>query len=235
MIFECPKCGGQNRLEFAENEFIRCTYCNSYSYIDLDGIISVYTYKSLINIEDTTLFLKKDFDKTGFSEKFKVISSYPVYVPFWDFDADKALLAGSSQIEDDSTLRPSEEKVIFDFDEIKGSIEILEPDRIPEKDEKKTLCYLPFYKVIISYREEKYDFFVNGMNGEISGDPIPFVSVQEAGSLFPQFLLIFVVAVIVNFVFNNLLLSIFANIVAVYLLFSFSISKINRKLYKNEH
>ena len=234
MIFECPKCGGKNNLELAENEFIKCSYCNNFSYIDLDGIVSVYTYKSLIDIKNTTLFLKKDFEKTGFSEEFKIINNYPVYIPFWDVEGSKVLSGGSSQFREDGAVKPSGEKAIFDFDSISGSIEIIEPDIIPGKDEKKILCYLPFYKVIINYRGEEYDFLVNGMSGEISGDPIPFVSVKEAGSLFPQFLLIFLVAFVINFIFDNLFLAISTNIIAIYLLFSFLISKISRKLYKNE-
>lgn len=234
MIFECPKCGGKNNLELAENEFIKCSYCNNFSYIDLDGIVSVYTYKSLIDIKDTTLFLKKDFEKIGFSEEFKIINNYPLYIPFWDVEDSRVLSGGSSQFRADGAVKPSEEKVIFDFDSISGSIEIIEPDIIPEHDEKKVLCYLPFYKVIINYKGEEYDFLVNGMSGEISGDPIPFVSVKEAGSLFPQFLMIFLVAFVINFIFDNLFLAISTNIIAIYLLFSFSISKISRKLYKNE-
>ena len=234
MIFECPKCGGSNKLELAENEFIKCSYCNNFSYIDLDGIVSVYTFKSLIDISDTTLFLKKDFEKTGFSEEFKIINRYPLYIPFWDVEGTKALLKGSSQFLESNTIRPSEEKIIFDFDSISGSIDIIEPDIIPEEEEKKILCYLPFYKVVINYKGDEYDFLVNGMSGEISGDPIPFVSVKETGSLFPQFLMIFLVAFVINFIVDNLLFAIFVNIIAVYLLFSFSISKISRKLYKNE-
>jgi len=234
MIFECPKCGGKNNLELAENEFIKCSYCNNFSYIDLDGIVSVYSYRSLIDIKDITLFLKKDFEKIGFSEEFKIINNFPLYIPFWDVEDSKVLSVGSSQFREDGAVKPSEEKVIFDFDSISGSIEIIEPDIIPELDEKKTLCYLPFYKVIINYKGEEYDFLVNGMSGEISGDPIPFVSVMEAGSLFPQFLMIFLAAFIINFIFDNIFLAISTNIIAIYLLFSFLISKINRKLYKNE-
>ncbi len=234
MIFECPKCGGKNNLELAENEFIKCSYCNNFSYIDLDGIVSVYTYKSLIDIKDTTLFLKKDFEKTGFSEEFKIINNYPIYIPFWDVEDSKVLSSGSSQFREDGAVKPSEEKSVFDFDSIAGSIEIIDPDIIPDQDEKKILCYLPFYRVIINYKGEEYDFLVNGMSGEISGDPIPFVSVKEAGSLFPQFLMIFLVSFVINFIFDNLFLAISINIIAIYLLFSFSISKITRKLYKNE-
>ncbi len=234
MIFECPKCGGKNKLELAENEFIKCSYCNNFSYIDLDGIVSVYTFKSLIEINDTTLFLKKDFEKIGFSEKFRIINNYPLYIPFWDTGDSRVLSGGSSQFREDGVVMPSEEKVVFDFDSISGSIEIIEPDIIPAQDKKIVLCYLPFYKVVINYKGEEYVFLVNGMSGEISGDPIPFVSVSEAGSLFPQFLMIFLVAFVVNFVFDNIFLAISTNIIAIYLLFSLLISKINRKLYKNE-
>ncbi|MEN8222144.1 MAG: hypothetical protein ABFR36_02700 [Acidobacteriota bacterium] len=234
MTFDCPKCGGKNNLEIAANEFIKCSYCNNFSYIDLDGIVSVYTYKSLININDTTMFLKKDFEKTGFSEEFRLINRYPVYIPFWDVEGSRALEKGSSNFKSDDEVRPSEEKIVFDHDSVTGSVEVVEPDIVPEKAGKKILCYLPFYRVVINYKGEEYDFLVNGMSGEITGDPIPFVSVKEAGALFPQFALIFIVAFVINFLFDNLFLAVFSNIVAVYLLFSFSISKISRKLYKNE-
>ncbi len=234
MIFECPKCGGKNNLEIAGNEFIKCSYCNNFSYIDLDGIVSVYTFKSLIDINDTTLFLKKDFKKTGFSEDFRIINRYPVYMPFWDIEGSRVLEKGSSHYKKEEAVTPSEEKIIFDYDSILGSVEVIEPDLMPEGSEKKILCYLPFYRVVINYKDVEYDFLINGMSGAITGDPIPFVSVKEAGALFPQFALIFAVAFVINFLFDNLYLAIFSNIVAVYLLFSFSISKISRKLYKNE-
>lgn len=234
MIFECTKCGGKNHLEIAGNEFIKCTYCNNFSYIDLDGIVLVYTYKSLIDINDTTLFLKKDFEKIGFSEEFRIINRYPLYIPFWDVEGSRVLEKGSSHFDGVDTVIPSEEKIIFDYDSILGSVDIMEPDIVPDEAEKKTLCYIPFYKVIINYKGTEYDFLINGMSGEITGNPIPFVSVKEAGALFPQFALIFIVAFVINFLFDNLYLAIFSNIVAIYLLFSFSISKIGRKLYKNE-
>ena len=144
MIFKCPKCGGSNKLELAENEFIKCSYCNSFSYIDIDGIVSVYTFKSLIDIGDTTLSLKKDFEKIGFSEEFRIVNRYPLYIPFWDVESNKALLKGSSQYRESDTIRPSEEKIIFDFDSISGSIDIIEPDIIPEEEEKKNSLLYPF-------------------------------------------------------------------------------------------
>jgi hypothetical protein len=234
MIFKCPGCGGSNDIEIAANEFITCTYCGSSAYIDIEGIISVYSFKSLINPEEVPLFLKKDFERTGFSEQFKVLQVYPVYIPFWDFDKETLLKKGSSRFRKEEALRPSEEKQIFNFESVAESIEIIEPDTIPGHEGKRKLCYLPFFRIIINYKGEEYDFFVNGMNGQVSGDPIPFVPVKEAGALFPQFLAVFLVAFIVNFLFDNLLLAVFSNLVSIYLLFSFSISKINRKLYKNE-
>jgi len=234
MIFKCPKCGGSNNLELVEDEFLKCSYCNNYSYVDPEGVISVYTFKSLINIDEVSLFLKKDFEKIGFSEEFIVLSIYPVYMPFWDIKGSKNLLRGSAVFSDETIVRPSEERVIFDFDSIFGKIDIDEPDVVPESDHNKVLCYLPFYKVTINYKDEEHSFLVNGMSGDISGDPIPFVSIEEADSLFPQFVFTFLIAFVINFFFNNLFLSIFSNLVAIFLVFSFSISKIDKKLYKNE-
>lgn len=234
MIFECQKCGGKNNLEIAGDEFIKCSYCNNFSFVDLDGIVPVYTYKSLVDINDTTLFMKKDFEKTGFSEEFRIINRYPVYIPFWDVEGSRVLEKGSSHYYEEEVVFPSEEKIIFDYNLILGSVDIIEPDVVPENEGKKTLCYLPFYRVIINYKEKEYEFLVNGMSGEITGDPIPFVSVKEAGALFPQFAMVFLVAFVINFLFDNLFLAVFMNIVAVYLLFSLSISRIGRKLYKNE-
>ena len=234
MIFECPKCGGKNNLEIADNEFIKCSFCNNYAYIDLDGLVSVYTYKSLIDISDTTMFLKKDFEKTGFQEDFRIVNRYPVYIPFWDVEGSRVLHQGSSRYRDEEAVIPSEEKILFDFESIMGTVEVVEPDIVPSEDEKKVLCYLPFYVVNIRYKEKEYGFLVNGMNGEITGDPIPFLSVNDAGALFPQFLLIFLVAFVINFLFDNLYLSVFLNIAAIYLLYSLSISKIGSRLYKHE-
>ncbi len=233
MNFKCPGCGGDNELEFAENEFVKCSYCNNYSYIDLDGLVSVYTFKSRIDVRDVSHLLKKDFKRTGFSETFEIMNSYPVYIPFWDMSEKSVLLKGSSQFKNESVVRPSGEKTVFDFDSIAGSIEMIEPDMIPEIDKDKVLCFLPFYKILIKYRGEEYGFLVNGMNGEVTGDPIPFVSDKDAKDLFPMFITIFFVAFIVNLLFDHLILSVFLNVVAIYILFSFSISKINRKLYKD--
>ncbi len=235
MVFKCPKCGGSNNLELVEDEFLKCSYCNNYSYVDPEGIVSVYTFKSLIKEKEISLFLKKDFERIGFSEDFKITSTYPLYIPFWDVKGSKSLLRGSSLFSEETVIKPSEERIIFDYDSIAGKIDITEPDVAPELNDNTVLCYLPFYKVKINYKNDDFVFLINGMNGDVSGDPIPFVSVEEAGSLFPKFALAFFVAFVINFVFDNLFLSIFSNLVAIYLVFSFSISAINKNLYKNEH
>ena len=231
MHYNCPKCGGENQIKIAENEYLKCSYCNNSLYIDLDGITLVYSYKSLINPQNLSLHLKKDFKKTGFSENFKIINHYPLYLPFWETEKKKQLERGSSRFEDEFINIPSEEKKTFEFEEIASEVEVIEPDTQPESDKKRNLCYMPFYAVVINYREKEYTFFINGMNGEVTGDPIPYVSSDETIKLLPLFLMIFVAAFIVNYFFDNFIIALIINILTVFVLYNLSLSKINKKLY----
>ncbi|MEN8153900.1 MAG: hypothetical protein ABFR75_07735 [Acidobacteriota bacterium] len=231
MRYSCPKCGGENQLEIVENEYLKCSYCNSSLYIDLDGLTLVYSYKSLINSQNLSLHLKKDFEKTGFSENFKIINSYPLYLPFWETEAKKQLERGNSRFADEFINIPSEEKKTFDFEEAAGEIEVLEPDTQPESGKKRNLCYMPYYAVVINYKDKEYTFYINGINGVVTGDPIPYVSSDETIKLLPLFLLIFAAAFIVNYFFDNLIIALIINIITVFILYNLSLKKINKKLY----
>lgn len=231
MHYKCPKCGGENQLEIAENEYLKCSYCNNSLYIDLDGLTIVYSYKALINPENLSLYLKKDFEKTGFSENFKIANSYPLYLPFWETEEEKQLERGSSKFTDEFIDFPSKEKRTFDFEGIAGEIEVIEPDTQPESEKKRDLCYMPFYSVVINYRDKEYTYFINGLSGEVTGDPIPYESSEETIKMLPLFLMIFFIAFIVNFFFDNIVASILVNIIAVFLLFNISLNIINKKLY----
>lgn len=234
MNVNCPQCSGKNRVELTDYDFLTCSFCGNSLYIDYDGVSLAFTYKSMIDSEEAPMYLKRDFEKAGFSEGWRLINSFPVYMPFWEIEGTSHLKNASSKLKADIIPKPSQEKRIFDYREMEGVVEKEEPDSQPDVAEKRSLYYLPFYQVVVTFKEKKYSFFVNGISGKVYGDPIPFLSAKEIGRFFPFFLLMFIIFFTVNLMFNNVIVLVLLNLILVFLFFYLSLAEMVKKLYKNE-
>ena len=235
MKIECPRCGGNNEIESVEYEFLTCRFCKNSLFIDFDGISLTYTYKSVIPSEEITMFLKKDFERIGFSENYKIINKLPVYLPFWESGESGFLESASSRIKSEKFQKPSQERIVFDFKGTDVSVEKISPDTQPDIEEKRTLYFLPFYMIIINYKEKEYTYYVDALSGRVEGEPIPFMSGKDIGRFFPLFVIMLSIFFLINLVLNNVPLSLFVNFVLIYLFYNISISEILSKQNKNEH
>ena len=123
-------------------------------------------------------------------------------------------MEGSDKLEKASSHFPGEqikipagEKVFFDPVSVQEKkIETLSIDTQPESPKKRTLYYIPFYQVTILYNQKNYTFFIDAVTGAVSGSPIPYFSVEATYKLFMMFISIFLLLLVINSVFNNVLL-----------------------------
>jgi hypothetical protein len=230
MKISCPQCGAEFELENPE-PYIICDYCKNSLFIDLDEIITVYTYKSAIEPHLIGSYLKKDFEKMGFDEEIRVVNSVPVYIPFWKLEGMEKLKRSCSRFPAEEVNILSTKKVFFDASRIDFRIEVMEIDTQPRSIEKRILYYYPFFRMDIIFREKKYKFFVNAVTGDVYGESIPYISGNDVNRLFPLFLIIFAVFLAVNYFFDHFFVSISLNIIFIFIFFQISLQVIEKRIY----
>lgn len=216
MKLQCPQCGTNNKIEIPDS-FATCQSCNSSLYIDIDTITPVYSFAPAFGTDQLGMYLKRDFEKIGFNEDIKISDAVPVYFPFWQVEKNRKLLRAGSQFPETDIEPPSGEQVFFDsHDALDKNIEVTSIDTQPPGDEKRTLFYVPFFQVTVEFNQKKYVFFINAVNGEVNGDPIPYISSEKTFALFPWFIGIFAVFMVLNIVFDNMLVVIPLCLIALY-------------------
>ncbi|MCK4763983.1 MAG: hypothetical protein KAW12_17405 [Candidatus Aminicenantes bacterium] len=232
MKLNCPQCGDENQIAVPE-AFLTCRSCSSSLYIDIDKIAVVRTYAPTVKPENLSLYLKKDFHKVGFDEEIKITHTIPIYLPFHQIKGQNRLSRASSHFPIENIPMPSTQKIIFNpVSAEEKRIEIFDIDTQPPGSEEETLYYLPFFQIKINFRGKAYDFFVNAVNGEVFGTPIPYTSTKETVKLFPLFLLTFILLILANIMFWTV--AVVSALVLVILASSYylSVRWIGKKLYK---
>lgn len=201
MNFTCPRCGAINQLENPD-PFPGCEYCHSSLYIDFDSIIAVYTFAPTIEIQRISLYLKNDFEKIGFREAITIRSTRLVHLPFWLEDEKQRLHAAYSRFPAKTIPIPSATPLFF---ETKGTeaLTIVPVDTDPQSGKKGTLYFVPFFQVLVAYKNREYPFFVNGISGEVFGERLPFIPGERSQRLFPYFLLFFSSFLLGNFLLGG--------------------------------
>lgn len=209
MNFTCPQCGAVNQPENPD-PFLGCDYCHSSLYIDHDSISDVYTFSPAIEIRRVSLYLKNDFEKIGFRETIAVQSSVLAYFPFWLDREKKELYAAYSLFPSRTIPIPSAAPCFFHKRD-DSSETIIPVDADPLSGKKKTLYYIPFFQVRVSYRNREYPFFVSAVGGDVFGERLPFIPGEKSQRLFPYFLSIFSAFIIVNFLFVGFVPALLSN------------------------
>ncbi|MCP5106001.1 MAG: hypothetical protein GY950_21635 [bacterium] len=205
MKLACPQCGGNNQVETPDT-FAKCDFCKSSLFIDIDEITVVYTFSPTVDVKNLAMHLKRDFEKTGFNEKIEIRDAVPVYIPFWQTAERNELERASSRFADKRVNIPPGEKIFFNSKSIiEKNIEIISIDTQPEGKENRTLYYVPFFQVWVNFNREVYTFFINAVNGEVNGDPIPFISSNVTFKMFPLFITLCLLLLVFTSVFNNML------------------------------
>lgn len=232
MKLTCPNCGGNNQIEIPDT-FTRCEFCKNSLYIDIDEITVVYSFTPIIEANQLGMYLKRDFEKMGFNEAIEIIHSVPAYFPFWHTEGSGMLERASVHFPEENIKIPSVEKMFFDSSTaIEKNIEFFSIDTQPEESEKRTLYYVPFFQVSILFNRKNFTFFINAVNGEVKGDPIPYISSQNTFKLFPLFITIFLLFLAINSVFNNMLVVMPLCLVVLYLFYHASLQTLEKKYHK---
>jgi len=217
MKIACPQCGADNRIETVDI-FIRCPYCQSTLYIDLDGIRQAVSFKPEIDGSQVGLYLKRDFEKFGFGEALSIRPIGLVFFPFW-MEENKPILARASAAFPRLQIPvPASEAVFFDIQTEAAEALIYDVDCQSQPSasgfEGKKLCYVPYYRALVRQRQlpREYPFLVNAISGTVEGERLPLVSVQKIYHLFPVFLLIFLAFLLVNQLLDQFWPALFVNL-----------------------
>lgn len=233
MNFTCNQCGANYKIENPDI-FVICESCDNSLYIDIDEIMSVYTYEPQIESKQLSSYLERNFEKKGFDEEIEIIDTIPAYIPFWEIEGEKELERGSSLFPEEKIKKLSVPKKFVSNSDLEGGIETVEIDTQPENSKKIVLHYIPFFKTEISYKDKKFPFFINAINGEVEGDPIPYVPTERTRKLFPLFITIFLIFIINCSLFNNIVIIMPLNLIALYVFYQLSIHSIEKNIYNNE-
>lgn len=231
MKISCPQCGAEYQLDEPDIYF-SCPFCKNSLFIDLENIVSVYTFKSAIEPHQIGSYLKKDFEKMGFNENLDIIDSIPVYFPFWHIEGEKEVDSASSRFPRKRSGLLSSNRTFFDARSVDYRIELIEIDTQPEDSRKRCLYYYPFFKVTVRFREKNFEFFVNAVSGEVFGEPIPFISGNEVSQFFPLFIAIFLSFLVVNYMFDHFFLSLAINLGLFYLFYQLSLHLVGKRIYR---
>ncbi len=228
----CPQCSANNQIE-TPDAFTKCEACKSSLFIDIDEITVVYSFTPIIESNKLIMYLKRDFEKTGFNEKIEIRNAVPAYFPFWHVEGSRKLERASSQFKEEKIGIPSSEKVFFDsVSAIEKNIETIDIDTQPKESKKRTLYYVPFFQVDLLFNQENYSFFINAINGEVKGEPIPYISSAKTFKLFPLFITIFLLLLIITSVFDNLLVVMLLCLVTIFIFYQVSLRLLEKEFYQ---
>jgi len=234
MKLTCPQCSANNQIDIPD-AFAKCEACGSSLYIDIDEITVVYSYTPIIEAKQLDMHLKRDFEKIGFNESIEIRESLPAYFPFWHVEGSRKLERASSQFQEVAIEIPSGEKVFFDAPSaVEKNIELISIDTQPGESKKRTLYYVPFFQVDVLFNQKNYTFFINAVNGEVKGEPIPYISAEKTFKLFPLFIMIFLLFLTFNSVFDNMLIVIPLCLVTMFIFYRVSLQILEEKYFKKQ-
>ncbi len=232
MKLSCSQCNAENQVEIPD-AFVRCEFCKSSLYIDIDEITVVYAFTPIVETQQLGMYLKRDFEKTGFNEVITIQRSAPLYFPFWRVEGSDKLERACSRFPGEHIKIPAGEKIFFDHDgTLEKNIEILSIDTQPGTAKKRTLYYVPFFQVNIVFNRKNYTFFVDAVTGAVSGDPIPYFSVEATFKLFLMFIAIFLILLVINSVFDNMLIVMPLCLATMVVVYRLSLTRLEKKKIK---
>ncbi|HLP47242.1 MAG TPA: PepSY domain-containing protein [Candidatus Kapabacteria bacterium] len=229
MKLTCPQCSAENQVDIPD-AFARCEFCKSTLYIDIDEITVVYSFTPIVQTQQLGMFLKRDFDKTGFNEAIKVQGSALYYFPFWQVGGSDKLEKACSRFPGEQIRIPAGEKIFFDpAGALEKNIETLSIDTQPGMAQKRTLYYIPFYQVDIMFNRNKYTFYIDAVTGAVSGSPIPYFSAAATYKLFLIFMALFLLLLVINSVFANMLIVIPLCLATMAVFYRLSLARLEKK------
>jgi hypothetical protein len=229
MKLSCPQCSAENQVEIPD-AFARCDFCKSTLYIDIDEITVVYSFTPIVEPQQLSMFLKRDFKKTGFNEAIKIQYSVLYYIPFWHVTGSDKLEKACSRFPEEQIKIPVGEKIFFaPGDAGEKQIETLSIDTQPLSTKKRTLYYIPYYQVSILYNQKTYTFFIDAVTGSVTGNPIPYFSIEATYKLFLAFIGLFLLLLAINSVFNNMLIVIPLCLATMIVFYRLSIARLEKK------
>ncbi len=241
MRADCPHCGADvgNR---SINTFINCESCKNLLFISHDRLCFVYTHGIRIDAQQLESYFSKYPAKNGGAEDVEILSNVLLYLPFWGTKGNKVWFRGSYRFPEETMEAISGTGVFFSPGEIeKQGVEIVDVDITPghNPDELKVrkpshlyrghpaeqmiLYYLPFFKISIRFGEMQYYYFLNAVNGKVTGAPSSFQSMNKRFKLLPLFIIAFFLFLLNNFLIGPILVVMSLNVLL--LIVSYSVAK----------
>ncbi len=231
MKISCPNCSALQTAQPNDQQepFIKCENCQKSLYIDIGGIVPLYTFSIQIDAEAAAVCLKRHFQNLDFNEPFELLGTVPRFLPFWRQDNGNLLDRGSSHFPGATIPMYAGEKFSFSAEgAIKKQIEVCDIDTQPPTPAKLTLFYVPYFQLTIRFHQQDYTFFINAVSGDVVGDPIPYVPPKTAFKLFPLYFLVFIVFIAININIHNML-TVFLLCLCFLLLFFFGALQVQRR------
>ncbi len=190
MKLACPQCGGINQPQHPD-PFIRCDFCHSSLFIDLDAVRQVFTFSPEIESQRIGLYLKTHLEKSGFHENIVINTIRPVQIPFWSSPVKNELLSGHSIFPSTAIPLPAGNQIFFERETGSGeAATVLQPNLLPANLKDPALIYIPFHEAGVIYKEKEHTFFISAITGRVYGAPLPFIPAARTLPLFPLFFLI---------------------------------------------
>lgn len=228
MKFSCPGCGADNHKEKFD-VYLNCEHCSTSLFVDVDGVFPVFAVKAEIESKDLKNHLELGFGKTGFPEEVEITDITPLYLPFWKIENKNNLKNGSTQFPEDIIKFSPENTTCLNIFELRGHVKIVDIGTQPSVSDKRILYYFPFFKVKVLFREEEFRFFINAVNGEVYGNPIPYIPTDKVFRLFPLFIFAFIIFITFSLLFDHVLVTLSSSFIALYILSMVAVQWIDPK------
>ncbi len=224
----CPNCGSTGSLP--ENDiFFSCPTCNHAAYIDVDGLKPIFTFTPKLQPEDVEICLKQSFEKVGLTGAYEIVYVNPIYLPFWRTGRHSFLARASSGFHGEGLDMPQSEAIPLDISTEREKFDLVDIETQPPGADKNSIFFVPIFRINVSYQKRIYVFFVNAVNGNVYGDPIPFTSSQKAAKIFPYFLAVFFLFLINSSVFESTALAMGLNFLTLFVFFQITIKDLQKK------
>ncbi len=224
----CPNCDATGPLP-TNDIFFSCPTCNHAAYIDVDGLRPVFTFAAKLQPEDVEFYLKQSFDKLGLAEGYEIVYVNPLYLPFWQTGRQSFLARGSSGFHGEGLDMLQSEAIPLDISTEREKFDLIDIDTQPPGADKNSIFFVPIFRINVSYQKRVYIFFVNAVDGNVYGDPIPFTSGQKAVKIFPYFIAIFFLFLINSFLFKSTGLAIGLNFLTLFVFFQITKKGLGKK------
>jgi len=230
MKFTCPQCGAPLNPRQADCFFV-CTYCGNSLFLDLDALMQVTTFGPGVNAEEAPLHVRRHLKESALDEGIALRDQEFLFIPFWHRPGERFLQRASGSFPDESITMPAAPQQIFlPEQQSRGSL-VLPVDTKPDSTRELRLVYMPFHRILVSHKHERYSFLCDAISGTVYGAAIPREPENRVSRLFLLFMSIFLVMFVVDATLDTPWVLLSLNAVLFFLAFQISLPWTESRLY----